>query len=86
MGCMVMAVEQIMIGASLVVQRRDSLVEASFLVVVSVSVLTWYAVVCFKWEIDEIRRNIIQIGLPVSNSISRPQSRRLSRVEQHDRS
>ena len=30
--------------------------------------ITWFAIICYKWEIDDIRKNIIvNIGVPISD-------------------
>ena len=64
-GCLVMAIDQMVIGTGWIIEHT------TILPIVMVSLLTlglytWFSIVCYKWEIDDIRKNlIVNVGVPI---------------------
>ena len=56
----------------LVRSMNDPLFMIIFYTSLYLAMTTAFAVVCYKWEIDDIRRQIIEMGVPLHPSMSRP--------------
>ena len=82
-----MALDQFVLGLSWVMEYGHSgsssqpllvrtLSDPLFMIVMYtmmyLAMVTAFAVVCYKWEIDDIRRQIIEIGVPLHPSMTRP--------------
>ena len=64
-GCLVMALDHLVTGCGWIMEHTTILP----IVMGSSAVLgmyTWFSIVCYKWEIDDIRKNlIVNVGVPI---------------------
>ena len=61
-----MMIDNIIISSEMVL-KRQSLINCILISLFDLSFLTWFAIICYKWEIDDIRKHLIEIGIPHSN-------------------
>ena len=66
-GCLVMGVDQVVIGSGWVIEHT-TILPIIFISVVTLGIYTWFSIVCYKWEIDDIRKNlIVNVGVPIAS-------------------
>ena len=64
-GCLVMAMDQLVIGSGWIIEHT-TILPIVLVSVVTLGLYTWFAIVCYKWEIDDIRKNlIVNVGVPI---------------------
>ena len=67
LGCFLMILDQLVTGWGWIIEHSQ-IIPIIFICSLQISVITWFAIICYKWEIDEIRKNIIvNVGVPVAH-------------------
>ena len=65
-GCLLLMIDNILISSELVLKRQN-LIYTIFISSFDLAMLVWFAIICYKWEIDDRRKNLIEIGVPYHN-------------------
>ena len=66
-GCFLMILDQLVIGWGWIIEHSQ-MAPIVFVCTLQISGITWFAIICYKWEIDEVRKNIIvNVGVPVAH-------------------
>lgn len=79
-----MAMDQLVIGWGWIIEH-SKIITILFYSSFQLSMITWFAIICYKWEIDEIRKNIIvNIGEPLSDNNGQP-NRENGNIYSHER-
>ena len=66
-GCFLMQLDAIIVSCCMVLDHNDiwMIIPVSCCCLV---MYTWFAVICYKWQLDERRRNALQIGVPIKRT------------------
>ena len=58
-----MIIDHIIVSSEMVLQRH-SLTYCILISVFDLTFITWFAIICYKWEIDDRRKHLIEFGIP----------------------
>ena len=56
-------IDNIIISSEMVL-KRHSLINCIIISIFDLTIITWFAIICYKWEIDDRRKHLIEIGIP----------------------